>query len=245
MGNYGETALVRGLSFLAEKQASIANNLANVDTASFKRRIGVATPTSGFDSLLDRELDAVAYSERTDRQAGVVRETGNLMDVALDNGQWLRVQDANRNTLYTRNGQLQVGTNGYLQTRAGQMVLDQNGQPISLGNGETVPAEIRISPNGTISNPANGQTWGPISVVTFADQEALAPVGQGLHRDTRNQQPVQAAAGVQQGYLEGSNVDSLQELVAMITVERSFAATQKALTGLGRIQDNLITNILR
>jgi flagellar basal-body rod protein FlgF len=245
MGNYGETTLVRGLSFLAEKQASIANNLANVDTASFKRRIGVAAPQQGFDSLLDRELDAVSYRELTDRQPGVVRETGNLMDVALDAGQWMRVQDGKGNPLFTRNGQLQVGTNGMLLTRNGQQVLDVNGQPISLGNAETVPAEIRISPNGTISNPTNGQTWGPIGVVSFPDQEALAPVGQGLYRDTRNQQTRQAADGVQQGYLEGSNVDSLQELVAMISVERSFAATQKALTGLGRIQDNLITNILR
>ena len=244
MGNYGETALVRGLSFLAEKQASIANNLANVDTASFKRRIGVAAPQQGFDSLLDRELDAVSYTERTDRQAGVVRETGNLMDVALAEGQWLRV-DAGGKPLYTRSGELRIGTNGYLLTRDGQNVLDVNGQAISLGNAETVPSEIRISPNGTISNPANGQTWGPLAVVTIPDQEALAPVGKGLYRDTRNQQTTQAADGVQQGYLEGSNVDSLQELVAMITVERSFAATQKALTGIGRIQDNLITNILR
>jgi flagellar basal-body rod protein FlgF len=245
MGNYGETALVRGLSFLAEKQASIANNLANVDTASFKRRIGVAAPQQGFDSLLDRELDAVSYTERTDRQAGVVRETGNLMDVSLAQGQWLRVEGAGGKQMFTRSGELRIGDNGYLLTRDGLNVLDMNGQPISLGNAETVPSEIRISPNGTISNPVNGQTWGPLAVVSFPEEEALAPVGKGLYRDTRNPQTRQAADGVQQGYLEGSNVDSLQELVAMISVERSFAATQKALTGLGRIQDNLITNILR
>ena len=50
---------------------------------------------------------------------------------------------------------------------------------------------------------------------------------------------------MQQGFLEGSNVDSLQELVQMITVERSFTATQKVLTGIGRLQENLITNILK
>jgi flagellar basal body rod protein FlgG len=219
--------------------------MANVDTSSFKRRIGVAAPQQGFDSLLDRELDAVTYTERTDRQAGVVRETGNLMDVALAEGQWLRVEGPGGKPLYTRSGELRIGTNGYVLTRDGQKVLDTSGQPISLGNTETVPSEIRISPNGSISNPANGQTWGPLAVVTVPDQEALAPVGKGLYRDTKNQQTTQAADGVQQGYLEGSNVDSLQELVAMITVERSFAATQKALTGIGRIQDNLITNILR
>ena len=52
-------------------------------------------------------------------------------------------------------------------------------------------------------------------------------------------------SGLQQGFLEGSNVYSLQELVAMITVERSFSATQKALSGMDRLQENLITNMLR
>ena len=64
-------------------------------------------------------------------------------------------------------------------------------------------------------------------------------------QDRADQRTTQAGDGVQQGYLEGSNVDSLQELVQMITVERSFTATQKALTGIGRLQENLITNILR
>ncbi|MBL8753783.1 MAG: flagellar biosynthesis protein FlgC, partial [Planctomycetes bacterium] len=60
-----------------------------------------------------------------------------------------------------------------------------------------------------------------------------------------NQRARPAGDGVQQGFLEGSNVDSLQELVQMISVERSFTATQKALSGIGRLQENLITNMLR
>ncbi len=75
--------------------------------------------------------------------------------------------------------------------------------------------------------------------------EALVPQGRSLYQDPLNQRTTQAATGVQQGFLEGSNVDSLQELVQMITVERSFTATQKALTGIGRLQENLISNILR
>jgi flagellar basal-body rod protein FlgG len=124
-------------------------------------------------------------------------------------------------------------------------VLDAGGRPIAIGTGEGAPSELRISPNGTIGNPATGQTWGPVALAVFPDAGSLRPVGKGLYTDPKNQRTTQAADGVQQGFLEGSNVDSLQELVQMITVERSFTATQKALSGLGRLQENLITNILR
>lgn len=245
MTNYGEIALVRGMSFLAEKQAAIANNLANVDTTSFKRRATIAQPAGGFHSLLDRELSAVQYSEQSDLSRGTIRETGNLYDIALDGPQWLKVQDQKGQRFYTRNGQLQLGQDGRLTTRDGLAVLDSNNQPIRIGAGEEAPSEIRISPNGTIRNPQNGQTWGPIALAVFADPKSLVPAGKGLYTDPTGQRTTQAGDGVQQGYLEGSNVDSLQELVQMITVERSFTATQKVLSGLGRLQENLITNMLR
>jgi flagellar basal-body rod protein FlgF len=243
--NYGENTLVRGLTFLAEKQAAIANNLANVDTTSFKRRAPIATTERGFRSMLDRELSTVGYQEQADMQRGTIRETGNLYDVALDGPQWLHVQDKNGKNYYTRNGQLQLSIDGSLVTRGGLAVLDAADHPIAIGTGEDVPSELRISPNGTLSNPATGQTWGPVALAVFPDAGSLTPVGKSLYVDPKNQRTTQAADGVQQGFLEGSNVDSVQELVQMITVERSFTATQKVLSGLGRLQENLVTNMLK
>ena len=245
MAGYGELALVRSLGFLAEKQASIANNLANVDTTSFKRRAAIAAPEGGFHSLLERQLGAIRYEERIDLQRGTIRETGNLFDVAIDGPQWLRVQDRDGQRYYTRNGQLQLGADGRLTTRDGLAVLDQAGQPILIGAGEEAPSEIRFAPNGTISHPETGRTWGPLAMVALDDPQSLVPVGRGLYADPRNQKATLANDGLQQGYLEGSNVDSLQELVQMISVERTFAATQRVLSGIGRLQENLITNILR
>jgi flagellar basal-body rod protein FlgF len=244
--SYGEIALVRGLAFLAEKQAATAHNLANVDTTSFKRRHAMAQPsTQDFGSLLDRQLPTVAYHERTDLQRGVLRETGNRLDVAIDGPYWLRVQDAKGAQYYTRNGQMQLDAEGRLVTRDGHAVLDQSGQPIALGIGDEAPTDISISPNGTIQNPVTGQTWGPLAVVALPQPGALVPAGKGLYVDPTAQRTTQAGDGLQQGFLEGSNVDSLQELVQMIAVERSFTATQKALTGMNRLQENLIANILR
>lgn len=246
MQSYGEMALVRGLSFLAEKQAATAHNLANVDTTSFKRRSAVASENGeSFYSMLERQLPTVSYREQTDLQRGILRETGNRLDVAIDGPYWLRVQDSKGGQYYTRNGQLQLSNDGRLVTRDGHSLLDQAGQVVNVGAGDEAPSELSISPNGTIQNPITGQTWGPLAVVSLPKPEALVPIGQSLYVDPEGQRGTQAGDGVQQGFLEGSNVDSLQELVQMIAVERSFTATQKALTGMSRLQENLITNVLR
>ena len=245
MTSYGETALVRGLSFLAEKQAAIANNLANVDTTGFKRRTSIAQPAGGFQSMLDRQLTSIGYSERADMERGVLRETGNRFDVAVDGPAWLRVQDAAGKAFYTRNGQLSVSTDGRLTTRDGLAVLDQGGRPIVFGAGDELSGNVTISPNGTIADPESGRSWGPLALVQIPNPEALVPIGKSLWVDPGNQKTTQVGDGLQQGYLEGSNVDSLQELVQMITVERSFSATQKVLSGIGRLQENLITDILK
>ena len=245
MTSYGENALVRSLSFLAEKQGAIANNLANVDTTSFKRRLAVAESAGSFQSLLDKQLTAISYTERPDMARGTIRDTGNDFDVALDNDAWLRVQDGRGQRFYTRNGQLQMAGDGRLVTKDGLSVLDAANQPIQLGVGEESPAKIAIAPNGTITNPVTGQTFGQLALHQLQQPTELVPQGRSLYVDPLSQRTTQAATGVQQGFLEGSNVDSLQELVQMITVERSFTATQKALTGIGRLQENLITNILR
>ncbi|MEZ6038057.1 MAG: flagellar hook basal-body protein [Planctomycetota bacterium] len=246
MSGYGETALVRSMAFLAEKQAAIANNLANVDTTSFKRRAAFAQDTGpAFHSILERQMSAIDYVERSDMQRGVLRETGNTLDIALDGPQWLRVRDGKGNDYYTRNGQMTIANDGRLATRDGLSVLDQGGQPIVLGAGGEAPSSLSFSPNGTVIDPSTGRTWGPLAMVELPDPEALTPVGKSLFIDPKKQTGRQSAAGLQQGYLEGSNVDSLQELVDMITVERSFSATQKALSGINRLQENLITNILK
>ena len=246
MGSYGETALVHGLSFLAEKQAAIANNLANVDTTSFKRRAATAVPINAdFDNLLDEKLTAIGYIERSDMRRGVLRETGNRFDLAIDGEQWLRVRDSAGREYYTRNGQVQISPEGYLTTRDGMQLLDKEGEPMMLGAGGEAPTDLAFSPNGTVTDPSTGRSFGTLALVTLPTPEALVPIGGGRYVDPTNQTAEQAADGLRQGFLESSNVDSLQELVEMISVERTFSATQKALTGLDTLQKNLISNMLR
>ena len=246
MTDYAENSLVRGLSFLAEKQATIANNLANVNTTGFKRSTAVAADARGaFHSMLNERLAAVDFVERRDLGVGTIRDTGNRLDVALEGRQWLQVQDQDGGQFYTRNGQLRISAAGKLVTGDDLELLDTTGRPIVVNAGGNAPSDLVISPNGTITNPETNAQIGRLALVELANPQDLKPVGRGLFRDPTNQQPTQAAQGLRQGALEGSNVDSLQELVAMITVERSFAATQRALKGVNQLQENMITQMLR
>lgn len=246
MTGYAENSLVRGLSFLAEKQATIANNLANVNTTGFKRSTAVAADAQGaFHSMLNERLAAVDFVERRDLGVGTIRDTGNRLDVALEGRQWLQVQDQDGGQFYTRNGQLRISAAGKLVTGDDLELLDTTGRPIVVNAGGNAPSDLVISPNGTITNPETNAQIGRLALVELPNPQDLKPVGRGLYQDPTNQQATQAAQGLRQGALEGSNVDSLQELVAMITVERSFAATQRALKGVNQLQENMITQMLR
>ena len=245
MTGYAETALVRSLTFLAESQAAISHNLANVDTAGFKRHTPLAARGRDFATELADRLPSVRYDERLDWTPGNPRETGSGLDVSLRDGTFLRVQDAAGRVFYTRNGKLQLDHQGRLVTPSGLRFLDQAGKPMQFDDGEATPTEITIAPNGQVGNPKNGQTYGQLGVCTLPDPQRLQPVGGGLYQDLGRQQPVPAQDGLRQGYEEGSNVDSLQEMVQMIIVQRSFSATQRALGSVTRMQDSLIQNLNR
>lgn len=246
MSSYAENALVRGMGFLADAQAAIAHNLANIDTAGFKRRAPMALESKqSFDTILGERMPVVRYGEASDWRIGNTHETGNRFDVALGESTWFRVQDDKGRKFLTRNGQMQLDNQNRLVTHGGLSYLDQAGNPIVLGDGEAAPTDIAIAPNGQLSDPKTGQAWGPLGIFRVDDPNTLQPQGAGLYSAPADLKLQLAPDGAQQGHQEGSNVDSLQELVQMIIVQRSFSATQRALTGIGRMQDQLIQNANR
>lgn len=246
MADPSELVLVRGMSWLANAQAAIAHNLANVDTNGFKRRTYVAASEGAFEQVLQGQMPSVRFEERTDWRRGVARETSNRFNLALEAPYLMRVRDDAGRVYYTRDGEMRLDESGRLVTHSGLRYLDAHGAEIVLLDGDHAPSDVAIAPNGAITDPAGGKTWGPIGIWQLPDRSALQPVGDGLYVDARKQKPLPAGPrAVQQGFLEGSNVDSLQELVQMILVQRTFAATQRALTGVGRMHESLIDNMLR
>ena len=246
MTSYPEIALVQGMSFLAKAQETIAHNLANIDTRGFKRQVAVAhTSQREFQNVLGERMQTIAFEQHTDWSEGNPLQTGSNLDVMLGEGTAFRVQDKQGRTYYSRDGQLNVDQNGALINSTGMRYLDPNGNTIVLNREEMNPNEMSIMPNGQISNPATGMTVGSLGIFRLPTDDGVTPVGRGLYQDQLDRSPEAVHKGLQQGYREASNVDSLQEMVQMIFVQRSFNATQKALGSLGRMQSQLIQNANR
>lgn len=244
MASYAETALVRGLSFLSEAQAAIAHNLANVDSSGFKRRSAIAkSETARFQSLLEREMPTVDFSQVVDFSPGTLRTTGEATHIGIEGERnknlFFRVRLADGSTGYTRSGQLQLDDAGRLVTSDGSRYLDASGSEISLGADATTLAGVVIESNGQIRDRKDTtKQWGPIGVFQVGDVTNLRPLGGGVFKDEGNQAPTAIPTNsVRQGYLEQSNVQSLDELVRVMLVERTFQATSKMLGSVQRLQE--------
>lgn len=219
-----------GASHILNQQATVSNNLANVNTPGFRASIDAfrSVPLQG-EGLPTRTF-VVDSTAGTDFTPGVMQQTGRALDVAVEGKGWIAVQDANGNEAYTRNGSLQMSPNGVLQTRSGLTVMGDAG-PL------TIPpdTQVTIAGDGTISTvPSTNQKNGVIVVgrikLTNPPEAQLVRGEDGLFR-TRDGAPAPADAAVRVagGSLEGSNVNTVEAMVNMITLARQFDTHMKLL----------------
>ncbi|OHC83914.1 MAG: flagellar basal-body rod protein FlgF [Sideroxydans sp. RIFOXYB12_FULL_59_6] len=219
-----------GANHILHQQATVSNNLANVNTPGFRASIDAfrSVPLQG-EGLPTRTfvVDATVSADFT---PGVMQQTGRALDVALDGKGWIAVQDANGNEAYTRNGSLQMSPNGVLQTRGGLPVLGDAG-PLSI----PPDTEITIAKDGTLSTvPTTNQKNGVIAVgrlkLTNPPEEQMVRGEDGLFR-MRDGNPAEADANVTLvgGSLEGSNVNTVEAMVNMISLARQFDTHMKLL----------------
>jgi flagellar basal-body rod protein FlgF len=219
-----------GATHILHQQATVSNNLANVNTPGFRASIDAfrSVPLQG-EGLPTRTfvVDSTAGADFT---PGVMQQTGRALDVALDGKGWIAVQDANGNEAYTRNGSLQMSPNGVLQTRGGLTVLGDAG-PLSI----PPDTRVTIAKDGTLSTvPTTNQKNGVITVgrlkLTNPPEEQMVRGEDGLFR-TRDGNPAEADAAVTVvgGSLEGSNVNTVEAMVNMITLARQFDTHMKLL----------------
>lgn len=182
------------------------------DAAAQNARATVASSSSG-----------VLAGEATDFSAGAIRQTGRSLDVALAGEGFLAVQTA-RGERYTRAGTLSLNDAGQLVTPRGELVVGANG-PITLP-----PGEVSIGEDGQLS--VGGQAVDKLKIVRFADpRAALVKEGNSLFAPTGAGAPLEAVgARVVQGAVEGSNVNAVGELAAMMKNGREFDSLQRSVT---------------
>jgi flagellar basal-body rod protein FlgF len=219
-----------GASHVLQQQAAVSENLANASTPGFRATLNTfrAVPLVG-EGLPTRTF-VVDSTSGSDFTPAAFQPTGRELDIAVNGAGWIAVQGADGREAYTRNGSFQVTPNGVLQTRTGLTVTGDTG-PI------TIPpdTEVSFAKDGTISTVPSGTQ--ATSVVVLGRLKLVNPPenqlergGDGLFRlMDGSDAPADAAVGVVPGNLEGSNVNTVEALVSMISLARMFDMQMKML----------------
>lgn len=149
-------------------------------------------------------------------------------DVALMGDGYFEVRQPDGSMAYTRNGEFRVGSDRILKSSHGFEVMTADGNPITLLQGQ---GPLVITENGTLTQ--NGNPLGRLAVKGFADDKALYPLDGGLFAmQPGYEAEVVEEPTVQQGYLEGSNVASLREMVDLVLISRAYEANQRIISAL-------------
>ena len=251
-----------GLDAQQTRMAVTANNLANVSTTGFKRGRAV------FEDLLYQNLRQVGAAGTQDTQLpsglslgtgtrvvateklhtqGNMQVTGNSLDLAITGRGFFQVLLPDGTTGYTRDGSFQVNAQGELVTSAGYAV-----QPsITIPDGAQ---SVTIGTDGVVSVQLAGQSAptqvGSIQLVDFINPTGLQPRGENLLMESAASGPAQSGTpglnglgNVQQGSLEASNVNVVEELVTMIETQRAYEMNSKAISTTDQMLEYLTSRI--
>ena len=247
----------------------IANNLANVNTSGFKRDVAVSEE---FEPMLisrindhDMRNDVTSFkgfhlgsnapvvgtlglgSEiaeiASDHAQGVFESTGNPYDIAISGGGYFGVQTP-QGVRYTRDGALFRSNTGLLQNTRGQNILGVNGQPIQVpANAES----FLVGAQGQVYVRVDGQQQqiGQLMFVDFPDRRALLQQGDDLWFPQVGAQPQPATGTIEQGALERSNANVVDEMVQLINNYRIYEAGSKAVTTQDSMLDKSVNEVGR
>jgi flagellar basal-body rod protein FlgG len=254
-------AAASGMMAQQTRTEVIANNLANVNTSGFKRSRAhfedlLYQTVQGTQVIGGNEAETLPAIQvgRGTRLAGVQRlheqgpieQTGRNLDIAIEGEGFLQVLTNQGELAYTRDGSLQISDQGVLVTGAGLTVQPPIRIPVDV-------SEITISVAGVVSvrraNDIQPTELGRIELARFANPSGLLNLGQNLLAPTTaSGQPVLGFANeggmgrLQQGSLEGSNVEIVQEMVEMIAAMRAYEINSKAIKTadeMGQIANNV------
>ncbi|HYE85668.1 MAG TPA: flagellar basal body rod protein FlgF [Vicinamibacterales bacterium] len=220
-----------GASASLRAQSAVSQNLANVNTVGYKAQLAGTEVFQIPGKGLPTRFDAIPVQPGFDDRAGPLQVTGGDLDIALHEGVWLAVNDAQGGVAYTRAGQLGLTANGLLTTASGLQVLGEGG-PVAVPPRE----KVTIGADGTISIVPQGQ--GPNTIAQVGRLRLVQPAPDslergedGLFRVKQGAAEPAPAVGVAltQGALEGSNVEAAGALVQMIALQRAFEAQVKVI----------------
>ncbi len=228
----------------------IANNLANMNTTGFKQQ------RAEFQDLLYQNIQTPG-SQTSDNGAvapngiqigagvktaaiyrittqGDLKNTSNPYDVAIQGAGFFRIQQADGTDAYTRAGNFSLSPQGQLVTQQGLVV--QPGIAIPQ-NTLSVQINAQGQVNAMVAGNTTPQTVGQLELTRFPNEAGLNAVGDNLYLETPASGSPQAGVPgtpgygtIQQGFLETSNVNSVDEITALITAQRAYEMNSKVIS---------------
>jgi flagellar basal-body rod protein FlgG len=223
----------------------LTNNLANSATVGFKKE---GSTSQGFDNVLAYRIKDMEGSgtwrdvnigigtpgvkigeNYVDYSQGAFRETGNTFDVAISGTGFFNIEFTNKagetSTMYTRDGNFSLTKEGYLVTKDGDFVIGTNANG-SQGHIQIDPnIQAAIDQTGRIIQ--NDKVVGQIRVSDFEDYNYLERYGENFFTPVEGAQIIEPDCQVVSGYLEQSNVQTVEEMVNLISITRQYEANQK------------------
>lgn len=224
------------------RQQVLANNLANVSTPGFRAELSTfrAVPVRG-DGASTRVFALEATPGHSDLP-GSIAATGRNLDVAARDNAYFAVQGLDGTEAYTRAGALEVNGDGTLVSGQGLPMLGDGG-PIVVPEG----ARVDIASDGTVSTRVGNQpsqTVGRLKMVMPDQDNPLRRSEDGLFRSPQGDPlPASQVARLQDGALEGSNVNPMEAMVGMIAVARQFEVQMRMLQN-GETNDKSASQLL-
>lgn len=228
MENMNLVGLSRQMT-LQRQMDVVANNIANINTTGFKAERTLfqeyLSPSAREDNFIGRDRRVSFVQDRAtmhDFTSGPMEQTKNPLDVAIDGKAFLAVQTP-AGERYTRDGGLQINSQGQLVTVSGAPVLGTSG-PIVF---QQTDHDINISQDGTVTvlegTNRIDSVRGKIRLAAFAQPQQLVKEGSNLYSAAPGVTAQPATnVKVNQGFIERSNVNSVSEMSRMIEVTRAY-----------------------
>jgi len=241
-----------------------ANNLSNVNTPGFKKDtqvfqeylttnekppsvIQVPKIPASIESFYDMQGIDKSFVDSngtySDFTQGGLKQTGNNLDLAIDGSGFFEIATP-KGVRFSRNGSFSLDGQGQLVTKEGWPVLKKSDPGIPPEQRLIkVPSVGSISISETGDMSVDGESLGQISLVEFADRQALNKEGASVYGLKPNKNPQFSAVArpnLKQGFLETSNVNIVQEMTDMISATRLFDSTQKAIQAFDNMADKLV-----
>ena len=237
-----------GMEAQSTKIDNISNNLANVNTTGYKKS------RADFEDLLYQNLRApgaaagegvvvpvglqVGHGVRTVSSSkvfsqGDFQQTGNAFDLAIEGSGFLQVVQPGGEVAYTRAGNLKTDGEGRLVTNNGFPV-----EPEIIIPSDTTSVTVSADGRVTVTQGSTAETVeiGQIQLAAFANPAGLNPIGHNLFITTPTSgeaivaTPGESGLGtISQGFLEGSNVKVVEEMIGLIVAQRSYETNSKVI----------------